>query len=178
LLLAWGLARWLNISPLDQLRPTGGGLVWGIIATAPLVLALRWMLTSSLPPIRRLVALVIAQLGRLVALSSVPGLAALATIAAISEETLFRGVIQVALTESFSPTGSLFVTSLLFGLVHCASRAYVGFAVLMGLYLGTLFVLMENLLAPIITHALYDFVALLYLAQRYRRGPGESSFTP
>src|SRR5215208_4694497 len=49
LLLAWGLARWLNISPLDQLRPTGGGLVWGIIATAPLVLALRWMLTSSLP---------------------------------------------------------------------------------------------------------------------------------
>jgi membrane protease YdiL (CAAX protease family) len=38
----------------------------------------------------------------------------------------------------------------------------------MGVYLGTLFLVQGNLLAPIVTHALYDFVALVWVAHRYR----------
>jgi membrane protease YdiL (CAAX protease family) len=38
----------------------------------------------------------------------------------------------------------------------------------MGLYLGGLFLVQGSLLAPIVTHALYDLVALLLVVQRYR----------
>jgi membrane protease YdiL (CAAX protease family) len=37
----------------------------------------------------------------------------------------------------------------------------------MGLYLGTLFVITGNLFAPIVAHAAYDFVALVWLARRH-----------
>jgi membrane protease YdiL (CAAX protease family) len=38
----------------------------------------------------------------------------------------------------------------------------------MGLYLGGLFLVQGSLLAPVVTHALYDLVALLLVVQRYR----------
>jgi CAAX protease family protein len=126
------------------------------------------MLSSGWRPIRSLVQLVVEQLGPLLARCSVLELAALAAMAGISEEVLFRGTIQVALAQRLEDGGALLVTSAAFGLVHCASRAYAVVAAVMGLYLGALFLLQGNLLAPVLTHALYDFVALLGVARRYR----------
>lgn len=178
LLLAWGLGRWLNIYPLQELRLNGSGFLWGIIATAPLLLGLGWMLNSSLPSIRRLVALVDTHLGPLLAAHSMAGLAALAGAAGIAEEVLFRGLIQPGLARWIPPLGALLLTSILFGLVHFASRAYAAFAAVLGLYLGTLLLLTDNLLAPIISHCLYDFVALVYVARRYVAGYGEPQLPP
>ena len=177
LLLAWGLSRWLNISPLQQLRPDLDSFLWGIGATAPLLLGLAWMLGSSLDPIRRLVALVVDHLGPLLAAHSAGELAVLAAMAGIAEEVLFRGVIQPGLTQWLTSGAALLVTSGLFGLVHFASRAYAGFAAGMGLYLGTLLLMVDSLLAPIITHSLYDFAALVYVARRYRSLHSDQSFT-
>jgi membrane protease YdiL (CAAX protease family) len=168
LLLAWGLGRWINVSPLQELHPSVGGILWGLIATAPLLLGLWWMLNSSLSSIRRLVALVVTQLGPLLNSLSMAGLAGLACIAGIAEEVLFRGLIQPGLTPWLTPWGALLVSSVLFGLVHFASRAYAAFATVMGLYLGAVLLLVDNLLAPIVTHGAYDFVALVYVARRYR----------
>jgi uncharacterized protein len=170
LLLAWGLARWVNISPFQELRPTLSSVTWGVVATIPLLLGLGWMVGSSIEPIRRLVALVINHLGPLLAAHSMAGLAALAAMAGIAEEMLFRGVIQPGLARWLTETGALFATSALFGLVHFASLAYAGFAAIMGLYLGALLLMLDSLLAPIVTHGLYDFVALVYVARRYRTG--------
>jgi membrane protease YdiL (CAAX protease family) len=61
---------------------------------------------------------------------------------------------------------ALAAASVSFGLVHFASRAYATVAGIIGLYLGALFLWQESLLAPIVTHTLYDFVALLYVARR------------
>ena len=174
LLLAWGLGRWLNVSPLQELHPTASGILWGLIATAPLLPGLWWMLNSSLTSIRRLVALVVTHLGPLLAPHSTAALAVLACTAGIAEEVLFRGLIQPGLAPWLTPLGALLVTSALFGLLHFVSRAYAGFAAAMGLYLGALLLLVDNLLAPIITHGLYDFVALIYVARRYRAGYGAS----
>jgi uncharacterized protein len=168
LLLAWGLARWLQVSPGPYLQIDGGTVIWGLLATVPLLLVLAWMLTSSLAPIRALVDLVTEQVGPLVARCSMLELGALAAIAGISEEVLFRGVLQPGFTKWMPESGALVAASLIFGLVHAASRVYALFATVMGLYLGALFLLQNSLVSPIVAHGLYDFVALGAVATRYR----------
>ncbi len=168
LLLAWGLARWLEVSPLAYLRLTPGTVLWGLLATAPLLLALAWMLTSTAAPVRGLVDLVTEQIGPLVSGCTMLELGCLAAVAGISEEVLFRGVVQPGLSAWVPETGALVIASLLFGLVHAASRVYALFAAVMGLYLGGLFLLQDSLVPPILAHGLYDFVALSAVATRYR----------
>ena len=126
------------------------------------------MLAARSGPVHRLVALVVEQLGRLLAARSPAELALLAALAGVSEEVLFRGVVQVALARVLPEAAALLTASVLFGLVHFATRTYAILAGVMGLYLGMLFLVQGNLLTPIITHALYDFVALVYVARRYR----------
>ena len=168
LLLAWGLARWLEVSPGAYLRVIPAAVVSGLLATVPLLFALGWMLRTAISPIRNLVELVTEQAGPLVSRCTVLELGCLAAVAGISEEVLFRGVVQPALSERIPVAGALLATSVLFGLVHAASRVYALFAALMGLYLGALFLLEENLVPPILTHSFYDFVALHAVASRYR----------
>lgn len=175
LLLAWGLGRWLGISPLQQIHPDLDGVLWGVAATVPLLLGLAWMLAARSGPVHRLVSFVVDQLGALVAARSPAELALLAAVAGISEEVLFRGVVQVALARVFGDPGALLAASVLFGLVHFATRAYAVLAGVMGLYLGALFLFQGTLLAPIITHALYDFIALILVARRYRAAPAGRS---
>jgi membrane protease YdiL (CAAX protease family) len=134
----------------------------------PLFFGLRWILTTRWGPARRLVTLVVEQLGPLLAARSTAELGLLAALAGIAEEFLFRGVVQVGWGRVLPDAWALLATSVLFGLVHFASRAYAILAGVMGLYLGALFLVQESLLAPIVTHALYDFVALIYVARRCR----------
>jgi uncharacterized protein len=124
------------------------------------------MLTTSWPPIRRLVALVSRQIGPAIAACSAAQLALLALAAGVSEEVLFRGVVQAGLTRMVSAWPALIAASVAFGLVHFASRAYAAVAGIIGLYLGALYHWQGSLLAPIVTHTLYDFVALLCVARR------------
>jgi membrane protease YdiL (CAAX protease family) len=126
------------------------------------------MLGSDVSPIRNLVDLVTEQIGPLVARCSLLELGCLAAIAGISEEVLFRGVVQTGLAAWLPANGALIVASAIFGMVHAASRVYALFATLMGLYLGVLFLLQSSLIPPIIAHGLYDFVALNAVASRYR----------
>ena len=56
-----------------------------------------------------------------------------------------------------------------FGGMHAITFSYVVLATLVGVYLGCVWLWADhNLLAIVITHALYDFIALLWLL----RGPG------
>jgi uncharacterized protein len=142
--------------------------MWGILGTAPLVLALFWILGRSAGTLRHLVEFAVDQLGPMVGHRSAAELAVLAAAAGLGEELLFRGVLQNGLTRLLSPSLALVFTSLAFGLAHYLTRTYAVVAGIMGLYLGGIYLLQHNLLAPIITHGLYDFVALLLLAERYR----------
>jgi uncharacterized protein len=169
LLLAWALGRWLGISPLSNPGALVYGLLWGTAGALPLGLALRWMLTTANPALRRLTILVEQELGPFLASLSALELAILAAIAGFSEEVLFRGVLLPALSRELSSIGGLLASSVLFGLVHFASRTYALVAGIMGCYLGILFLLTGSLVVPIVSHALYDFGALLVLARRARQ---------
>jgi membrane protease YdiL (CAAX protease family) len=177
-LLAWALARWLGIPLLGRLHPSLESAVWGVAATIPLVLGLAWILQSKSGALKGLVTLVLEQFGPLLAGRSAAELALLAALAGVGEELLFRGVMQVGLAAVMPSAGALLATSLLFGLVHAATPAYAVLAFVMGLYLGTLFLIQGGLLAPITTHAFYDLVALLYVARRWRDGPGVTPAVP
>jgi len=94
----------------------------------------------------------------------------LAAIAGISEEILFRGVIQPWMESSWGMLTGLIVSSVLFGLVHAVTLLYFLLATLMSAYLGLLLDIeaSRNLLIPIVTHGFYDFLAFLVIARSYR----------
>jgi membrane protease YdiL (CAAX protease family) len=97
-------------------------------------------------------------------------LAMISLLAGLGEEMLFRGVLQGALARWLGPLAGLLLTSLFFGLAHPITATYAVIAFLMGLYLGGLLMAAGNLLVPIEAHALYDFLALVYLL-RVRTAP-------
>ncbi len=81
--------------------------------------------------------------------------------AGVGEEVLFRGVLQFHL--------GLWWTALLFGLAHPLSRAYVAYATVAGLVLGTLAQSTGGLLASIVCHTVVDAI-LLYRLKRWSGG--------
>ena len=102
-------------------------------------------------------------------------LAVIAALAGLGEEMLFRGLIQAAVAERIGgPCGvwlGLLMAAVLFGLLHPITPTYAVLAGSIGLYLGWLWLACGNLLAPIVAHGTYDFVALLYLV-KVREGRG------
>ncbi|MEO7402767.1 MAG: CPBP family intramembrane glutamic endopeptidase, partial [Burkholderiales bacterium] len=88
-----------------------------------------------------------------------------AALAGIGEELLFRGVIQTKLGDWMTPLIGLCLTSFLFGLAHALSKLYFAFAIIVGAFLGWLSLHYHDLVAPMVAHGLYDFVALVYLSK-------------
>jgi len=139
-----------------------------VAASLPLLLGLWWSLRTELPSVRQLVQQVQDHLGPVLVSQSPAVLAVLSILAGTAEEVLFRGVVQVGLGRVLPDGLALTGASVLFGLAHFLTPAYALLAAVAGLYLGTVFLLQGNLLVPIVTHSLYDFVALTYLVRRYR----------
>ena len=166
LAIALGLGRLGGVSPLASLRFDAAGAGIGLGAALPMLALLHWCLRTSWQPIRGLVALVEERLGPYLVNASTGGIMLLAILAGIGEELLFRGVIQVWLGERFPVWLALAGASVLFGVGHWLSSSYAVLATLIGAYLGLVFLLTGNLLAPMIAHAAYDVVALSILARR------------
>jgi uncharacterized protein len=156
------------VSAFERLRFDGAGLVVGIVAVLPMLLLLLWCLRTTWGPMGRLVALVEDRLGPYLADATPGGLVLLAALAGVGEELLFRGVIQVWLEERIPLWLAVTGASLLFGVGHWLSASYAVLAAVIGAYLGAVFLLTGNLLAPIVAHAGYDVVALFVLARRAR----------
>jgi len=82
----------------------------------------------------------------------------LALCSAVSEEVLFRGVLQREV--------GIVAASAVFGLLHPLGIAYVLWAATAGAGLGALFVLTGSLAAPVAAHGIYNLLALVYLRRR------------
>jgi membrane protease YdiL (CAAX protease family) len=76
-------------------------------------------------------------------------------LAGFAEEMLFRGVLQAKF--------GIVAASIVFGLVHCVSPAYVIVTTIMGFYIGVFFEVSGSLLVPVQMHFIYDLGALMYL---------------
>jgi membrane protease YdiL (CAAX protease family) len=168
IVLAWSLGWLLDQLPLRTLSWSWLGALWGVLATAPMMALFFLMLRWPVGPLLRIKRFSEDVLRPLLAPCSVLDLLGISVLAGLGEEMLFRGVLQGAFEywmKNFWP--ALALASVLFGLLHAVTLTYALLATLMGAYLGCLWHYTENLLPPVIAHALYDFLALLILL----RGP-------
>lgn len=87
---------------------------------------------------------------------------ALGCVAGLGEEMLFRGVIQYELASRIGTGVAVGLSSVVFGALHAVTPLYAILATLASVYFGAIYIWSSNLAVPIITHAFYDLVALLF----------------
>lgn len=168
--LAVVLAWVVGVRLLEYLRFEWSGLFWGLGGTLPLLLLFAFTYRSPLRALSRIKQLLLETLGPHLAACSWRGLLLLAGLAGLSEELLFRGVLQPWLESAWGPATGLIASNVLFGLAHAVTPTYALLAGLVGLYLGILLDItgQRNLLIPIIIHAAYDFIAFIVVARASR----------
>ena len=159
-----------NIDPFEHIYFSETALAYGVIGTLPLFLtflSLEKLQGDSVIKIRKLL---LNTLGPGLNSYHWSDLLILAAIAGISEELLFRGVIQPWIENSWGLTTGLIASNIVFGLVHAVTPLYAVLAALVGIYLGLSLDYSgdRNLLIPVIIHGFYDFLAFVALMRVYR----------
>lgn len=161
-LAAFGVSFILDTPIGPQFSLSINDLMVGVSATVPLVIFLWWFSNTTLEhfaSFRRSQIKFFAEIG----FRFTPFRIALMAVAAgISEELLFRGVLQTWIA-GFAPVMiAIIASNILFGMLHMRTLLYAVIAGLVGVYLGVLYAITDNLLAPMAAHAFYDAVALEY----------------
>jgi membrane protease YdiL (CAAX protease family) len=180
ILLAWLLGWLLEKSPLDQVHWSARDLGFGAAATLPLLLGFWICVRWPIGPLARIKRFSDEFIRPLFRACTWYDLAAVALVAGVGEEMLFRGVLQGVAARWLGPASGLAIASIVFGLMHLITPTYAALATACGAYLGVLLILTDNLLVVIVPHALYDFIALTYLVHgpvpkdaELARGPPE-----
>ncbi len=147
-------------------------VLWGLLATAPMLAGMLLVDRTRFRPFVRLRRFFRHIVLPLFQDASLIELALISLIAGIAEEMLFRGLMQDGLAAWLGGTSGLWVglaaSSIVFGLAHAVTRTYAVLATVAGFYLGGLFLLTDNLLAPVTAHAAYNFLTLAYLVPSRR----------
>ncbi|MEI6706929.1 MAG: CPBP family intramembrane glutamic endopeptidase [Methylococcales bacterium] len=166
------LLGWIaDIDPFATLYFSETSIAIGVLGTVPLFLlflALEYFPQKSLVTIKNLL---LRTLAPSLYQRHWMDLLLLATIAGVSEELLFRGVIQPWITASWGLTAGLWISNIIFGLVHAITPLYALLVTFVGVYLSLSMTVDggdSNLLTPIIIHSLYDFLAFIALMRMYR----------
>jgi uncharacterized protein len=168
-LLSIALAGLFGVSLAEQMPANGVAFAWavgrGLLVAATMLVVFFVLYRLPFEEFRRLREQVEWLVRQLFPAGNVAQFALVALLAGVGEELLFRGVLQSLVISWTSPTAGLVLASLLFGLAHSLSRLYFILATLIGLLLGALTLYFNDLVAPITAHAVYDFIALAYLAR-------------
>lgn len=123
------------------------------------LLTLSRLFEDFFPSYRALKVAIVQMLGGVSAATAL----LLALASAIGEEVLFRGALQ--------PFAGLFITSLLFGLLHLGpspKSAWSLWAALAGLLLGFMYEQTQSLWPPIMAHFVVNAVSLMSLRRSYQ----------
>jgi uncharacterized protein len=162
-LLAVGLGYVLSIAPWESIQPGVLPILGSALASLPLVGALALLLRSDWEMLREMRMFIDTYVLPMFANAYLWELGLLCAAAGIGEELLFRGVLQPVCIKYLGVYAGVLLVNLLFSLLHPFSIAYLVGAYLIGCYLSVLYVATENLLAPMIVHGLYDFIALVWM---------------
>jgi len=167
------LLAWMFSVPLrEQIPRFGEPLAWavarGLLITLPMLAVFWWLVRSDRPALRHLRQQVEWLIGEMFPDAGIAQFAMIALLAGVGEELLFRGALQSIFGRWTTPVVGLVITSLLFGAAHALSKLYFLLATLIGLCFGWLTLHYNDLVAPIVAHTVYDFVALMYLARTRR----------
>ena len=162
LLVAAALAWILDVPLLADLGWDLEAALLGTSSALPLLALFAWMLQSESPAFVEIREFLDKFVRQLFGSWTVAQMAILSLAAGIGEEVLFRGVLQPGISNFSSPITGLLVASFAFAACHALTKAYFITTFFIGIYLSLVWQASDNLLAPIITHAVYDFAALLY----------------
>ncbi|MFP6582860.1 MAG: type II CAAX endopeptidase family protein [Candidatus Hydrogenedentota bacterium] len=166
-----GIALWRDASFWQISSVTSSAVLLGIVSAVPPLVIIIGISESD----TKLGALGRENFGPVIGLFknvSILDIAFVSIMAGLSEEALFRGALQTFVADHMGIWAALAIISILFGFVHFLSLTYFVFATLIGLYLGILYVWTDSLLVPILSHAVYDFVALVYGTRFMRKNNG------
>jgi uncharacterized protein len=164
---------WISgIDPFETLHFSEIAVSFGVLGTVPLFLMYLVLEQVTLVPVLKIRKLMLDILGPGLSRYHWTDLFILAAIAGISEELVFRGVMQPWMESAWGITAALIGSNVVFGLVHALTPLYALLAALVGIYLGLSmdYGSERNLLTPIIIHGLYDFLAFMALVRAYRAG--------
>jgi len=167
--LAVGLAGAFGISLVDQLIVTPRTTTWGIAGAVPMLVVMAILAAIPWPPSQEILVRVRDVVTPLFRESTVLQLGVVALAAGVGEELLFRGVMQTATTRVTGAAAAIVLTSLVFGLAHAITPLYAMLAAFISAYLGWMMVATGSLVPPIVAHAIYDWIALVYIVRNDRR---------
>jgi membrane protease YdiL (CAAX protease family) len=171
LILGW----WWGHNPLTHFSWDAWDVLRGAVAALPLVAAFLLMLRWPIGPLNRIKTFCENEFVPLLAGSSWSDMALIAISAGVGEEMLFRGAIQSSLGAWLGSLWGLLLASLLFGMLHPISIPYIVVTIVVGICLGAEYLYTNNLLAVMVTHAVYDFALMGYLLRwQYHGGPSQS----
>ena len=176
-ILAWLLSLFFGSPPLSSFRWDARDALVGAAATVPMLAVFLICLYWPIGPLARIKSISEEIIGPLFGRCSIAELALIAAAAGIGEEMLFRGFLQAALDLRYGWLWGLCGASLIFGLMHSITHRRMPCSPdLLGAIPGWILAVSVQLLVPVIAHALYDFVALVYLVMASRsRKRAESS---
>lgn len=141
----------------------------GLLAALPPLIAVYLMRLSRRPAIQELLRVSRHFVEEYLSPIRLPGVVVLSAAAGFGEELLFRGLLQSWIAGWGGLAAALLITSIIFALLHAVTRAYALYAFALSLYLGLLYVITGNILAPMVAHAAYDGVLLALLRRSIQR---------
>ncbi len=168
---------WLfSVGAVEQIHWNWPAVMWASLAGVVLFLVITTIERLPFNPLKSIQDTVVEIIGRPLSQCSLLELALLASLAGIGEEVLFRGFLMSWLESFAGHWIALGLSSVAFGLVHAVTWVYTIFAAMAGLFFGWLYDATgeRNLLVPIISHSLYDFLAFIMIVREAKKVYGDA----
>jgi hypothetical protein len=153
---------------LSRFNVSWDATAYSLLLCLPLFAMLYLEERSQWSPLVRLKEEVDEKVAPIFANCNIIDLVVIALLAGMGEELLFRGWLQGALSFRLGLLTGILIASVIFGFAHYLSPAYAFYAGLTGLYLGIIYQVSGNLYIVMAIHAVYDFVAMVYLVKKNR----------
>lgn len=159
-----------GVSPLAAIHVNGTAISWGILGTIPLLMLFQLFYQNPRGELLKIKRILIEHLGPHLDRCRWYELLLLAGLAGISEEMLFRGVLQPWFESLWGWQAGIIGSNVLFALAHSITPLYAISAGAIGAYLGYMLDMGEqrNLLIPVIIHGVYDFIAFIVVIRSYQ----------
>ena len=171
-LAAWLLGWLFGVPTWQAIRWDLDGIVWGLAVTGPMVVGLVAVVRWPVGPLARIKRFSDEVVRPIFAPCTLLELGLICVLAGLGEELFFRALLQTAFSGLWGPWVGGPAAAAIFGLLHMITPTYAVLAAGMGVYLGCAWLATGNLLAVVVAHAAYDFIALVYLV-RVADGPVE-----
>ena len=163
--IAFGLGHLVKAPLADVFAWRIDDFLKGLIGAMPLVAFLYWFVQTDQPAFAKLREQQLEFFAGIGFELTVFKIVLISVSAGVFEEWLFRGVLQVWADRHVPLAAALILTNILFGVLHWQSALYALLAGILGVYLGIVFVVTENLLAPMVAHGAYNLAAMMLTRQ-------------